>query len=73
MSYLKGGLFGLVGAVLAAALWLLLAFVLPIVWPMLMARLHGEAGASGASIGSDSIAIAALIGFAIGMVWGLRR
>jgi hypothetical protein len=73
MNYLKGGLFGAVGAVVAAMLWVLVAFVLPIVLPMLISRLTGEGGASGARITSDSIWIAALIGFVIGFFWGVRR
>ena len=73
MHYLKGGLFGLAGAIVAAALWVLVAFVLPVFLPMWMSRLRGEGGVGAASIGSGSILIAALIGFVIGVVWGGRR
>lgn len=73
MNYLKGGLFGLAGAVIAAVLWVLLVFVLPIVLPMLMSPMTGEGGASGAAISSNSVLFAALIGFAAGFYWGVRR
>ena len=73
MNYLRGVLFGAGGAVIAAVLWVLVAFVLPIVLPMLMSRITGEGGASGAAISSGSVLLAALIGFAAGFYFGVRR
>jgi hypothetical protein len=77
MLYVKSALFGIAGAIAAAALWVLAAFVLPIVVPMLMARftrwnVGAGAGIGAASIGSGSILLAALIGFAAAFYWKVR-
>jgi hypothetical protein len=74
MIYLRGVLFGAGGALIAAVLWVLVAFVVPVVLPMLMSRISGNgAGAGGAAIGVRSIYPAALIGFAAGFYLGIRR
>ncbi len=77
MLYVKGVLFGLVGAIAAATLWVVLVFVLPVVMPMLMSRLirgNDGAGAGGgsASISEASILLAALIGFGVAFYWKVR-
>ncbi len=73
MLYLKSSLVGIGGAIVATSLWIVVSFVLPIFMPMLVNRLLGRGGASGASITSDSILLAVLIGFIAAAGWGLRR
>jgi hypothetical protein len=72
--YLKSVLFGIVGAIVVSVLWILAAFVLPILIPQVLSRLGGGdgVGAGGARITSDSILVAALIGFAAGFYWKFR-
>src|SRR5262249_16891955 len=71
--HLKAFGVGLVAALLAATLWIVSTFVVPLFAPMLLARLRNEGGASGAFISSDSILVAALVGFVVGYVWTLVR
>lgn len=73
MIYLKSLLIGTVGAVAAAVSWILVGFVLPIFLPMLVARFRNTGGMSGATIGSGSILLAALIGFIVAAGLALRR
>jgi hypothetical protein len=73
MLYAKGLLFGFVGAIVAAALWVLAVFIVPIFAPMLISRLTGAGGASGASISSQSMLVAALVGFIAAFVWRVYR
>lgn len=73
LVYIRIFLFGIGGAVLVALLWLLVGFILPLYGPYLMARLRGTGGVSSAYIASDSILIAALIGFVIAFLWGWYR
>jgi hypothetical protein len=73
MVYLKSFLFGIGGAVLAVVLWFTVAFILPLYVPYLVARVKGTGGASSAYVGSDSILIAALIGFIIAFAWAWYR
>jgi len=73
MIYLKSVLFGVGGAVLAAILWITVKFVLPMYVPYVISRIRQTGGASGARITSDSIWIAALVGFIIAFAWGWHR
>ena len=73
MMYLKSVLVGVGGAVLASILWTILAVVVPLYGPYVIARIKGTGGASSASVGSGSILIAALIGFIIGFAWEWHR
>lgn len=73
MIYLKSVLFGVGGAVLAAAVWITLRFILPIFLPYAIARIRQTGGGSGARITSDSIWIAALVGFIIAFAWEWHR
>jgi hypothetical protein len=66
MIYLNSLLAGAGGAIVAALLWILISFVLPIVGPMVVGRFSNRGGMAGASIGSVSILLAAVIGFAVG-------
>jgi hypothetical protein len=74
MIYLKSVLFGVAGAIVVSVLWILAAFVLPILIPQVLSRLGGGdgAGGAGARITSNSILLAALIGFAAGFYWKFR-
>ena len=74
MIYLKSVLFGVAGAVVASVLWILAAFVLPILIPQVLSRVGGGdgAGVAGASITSNSILLAALLGFAAGFYWKFK-
>jgi hypothetical protein len=73
MIYLKSFLFGIVAAIAASVLWILVAFVFPIVIPLALSRVTGGGGAEAASIGSGSILAAGLVGFAAGFYWQFRR
>jgi hypothetical protein len=73
MLYVRTLLVGLCGAVVAAALWILVAFIVPLFLPMLIARIRNTGGTAGAVIGSDSILLAALVGFVLAAVWTYRR
>ena len=74
MIYLKSVLFGIAGAIVVSVLWVLAAFVLPMLIPQLLSRLGGGdgVGAAGARITSNSILVAALVGFAAGFYWKFR-
>jgi hypothetical protein len=75
MIYVKSLVFGIGAAIVASMLWILAVFVLPILAPFLLSRISGSAGAgaAGASIGSGSILVAALVGFVGGYYWKFRR
>jgi len=73
MVYLKSCLFGMGGAVLAVILWFTVAFILPLYVPYLVARVRGTGGVSSGYVSSDSILIAALIGFIIAFAWEWHR
>jgi hypothetical protein len=73
MIYLKSIVAGIVAAVAVAVLWILAVFVFPILIPLIMSRVSGSGGIGIVSIGSDSILIAALVGFVSGFYWQFRR
>ena len=73
MAYLKSLLLGVGGAVIAAVLWLIVALVVPLYGPYLLARLRGTGGVSSGYVSSGSILLAALIGFILAFVWEWRR
>jgi hypothetical protein len=73
MLYLEVLMTGIVGGLLAAILWFVVAFLFPIFGPMLTRRLLKRGGMSGASISSNELLIAALIGFIVAGFWGLRH
>ena len=73
MIYVMSVLFGVGGAVLAAVLWITVKFVLPMFVPDVVSRIMRTGGASGARITSDSIWIAALVGFTIAFAWEWLR
>ena len=70
MSIMRVVLVGVCGAVVAAFLWVLCALVLPLYIPMWLGT---DAGTSAANMGSGSILLAALIGFAVSVVLMRRR
>jgi hypothetical protein len=76
MRYLTAAGFGVLTAIAAAILWIVVRFVLPLAVPLFLLRVgatqSGSVGA-GAVIGSGSILFAALLGFVGGLVWMLRR
>jgi hypothetical protein len=69
MVYLKSVVAGIGGALLAAVLWFTVAFILPLYLPYLIARARRTGGISDVYVTSDSVLIAALIGF----VWEWYR
>ena len=72
MMYLRSFVFGIGGAIIAAVLWIVVAFVLPIVAPYVIGRLRGTGGVSTGYLSSNSVLIATLIGFLVAFVWRLR-
>ncbi len=64
---------GVGGAIVAAVLWIVVAFILPIAAPFVIARLRGAGGVAGASMSSNAILIAAVVGFLVAFVWNRMR
>jgi hypothetical protein len=73
MIYIRCLTVGVIAATFAAMLWVLAVFVLPIFVPMLISRVTGSGGTGAATVGSGSILLAALAGFAAGCWWQFRR
>jgi len=71
--YVKSFVIGITGGIVAVLLWVLVSFIVPMFGPMLVGRLLNRGGVAGASIGSGSIVLAALIGFITAACWALRR
>jgi len=71
--YVKSFVIGIAGGIVAAVLWVLVSFIVPVFAPMLVGRLLKSGGVAGASIGSGSIVLAALVGFITAACWALRR
>jgi hypothetical protein len=73
MIVVKSFLFGVGGAVVAAVVWIVVAFVLPIVVPYAIGRLRGTGGVAGGYVTSGGVLLAALVGFLVAFVWGWTR
>jgi hypothetical protein len=73
MIYFKSIIVGLITAVATSLLWILAVFVFPIVIPFLISRITNSGGVGFAVVGSGSILIAGLVGFAVGFYWQFRR
>lgn len=76
MRYLTALGFGVLTAIAATVLWILVGFVLPIALPFVLARVgvtDAGSGSAGATIGSGSILVVGLLGFVGGLVWMLWR
>ena len=71
--FLESLLSGVGGAIVAAVLWFAVAFMAPLYGPYLTARLRGTGGVSSANVGSNSILLAALIGFIVAFTWSWHR
>jgi hypothetical protein len=71
--YLKSVLVGVAGAAVTAVLWFTVAFILPLYLPYLLARIRGTGGVSSGYVGSDSILLAAVVGFLVAFAWEWRR
>lgn len=69
MSYLKSIVTGLVWAVVAQVVYVLVVFVVPLVAPFLWGRLTGSGGASVATFSEGPLYAVALVAFAIGFFW----
>ena len=76
MRYLAAAGFGVLTAIAAAILWIVVRFVLPLTVPIFLSRTGATqfgSGGVGAVIESGSILLAALLGFVAGLVWMLWR
>lgn len=73
MNYLKSLLVGIVAALVASVLYVMAVFVLPILVPFLLSKITGTGGAAGASLSDGPVLIIAVIAFAAGFYWQLRR
>ena len=71
MIYVRAAAVGLVGGIVLAIAWVAAALTLPILAQILQSA--GSGGIGGASVGSGSAAVAALVGFAAGFWWTIRR
>jgi hypothetical protein len=72
MIYLRAIGLGLVAALLFGVIWGWAALQVPIWWQMWQQRNEGG-GVAASYVGSGSVLLAALIGFAFGFVWVMRR
>jgi hypothetical protein len=76
MRYLTAAGVGVLTAIAAAMLWIVVRFVLPLVVPLLLSRIgatQSGSGGAGVVVGSESISLAALLGFVGGFAWKLWR
>ena len=77
MTYAKAVIVGFAAAFLASVIWVAATFVLPLMLPMLIERLSpattGGVGMSVAYISSGPLVLIAIIGFAAGFTWRLRK
>ena len=76
MIFFKSFVVGMVVALAASAVWILIVFVAPLAVPVLVSRLPGSDGGvsmTTAYIDSASILAVALIGFIVGFYWAFRR
>jgi hypothetical protein len=73
MIYVKSFLFGIGGAVAASVLWIVIMFVLPLWAPYVIGRLRGSGGMSIGRITSNSVLLAALLGFLVAFGWSWSR
>ena len=76
MRYLTAAGVGALTAIATAILWIGVRFILPVALPFLVSRTglrQSGSGGAGAVIGSGSILVAAVLGFAGGVVWMLWR
>ncbi len=79
MRYLTAAGVGVLTAIATAIIWIVIEFVLPLALPILFSRIgaarygSGGIGAVSSNIGSGSVLLAALLGFAGGVAWMLWR
>jgi hypothetical protein len=73
MIYLKGVVVGMVAALVACAVYILVLFVFPILIPFLLSRMTGAGGGAGASFSGGPVLGIAVIAFAAGFYWQVRR
>jgi hypothetical protein len=71
MIYLRAMAIGVIGALLFAVVWMWVALQLPLYWEMWQHRGQGWVAAS--SVGSESVLLAALVGFVLTFVLIVRR
>ena len=74
MIYLKALAVGVVTGLLLAVLWVIASLWLPVYFATVLSYLRNEGvGGAAASVGSGSIMLAGLGGFAAGFGWAVRR
>ena len=73
MTYLKAAVAGMIVASAACVIYILIAFVFPLVLPFLASRITGSGGMAAASISSGPVLAIAGVGFVAGFFWQFRR
>jgi hypothetical protein len=74
MIYFKGIVAGIIGALIAAVGWIVIALFLPIAAQILIDRFSNDNfGGGGAVVSSGSVLLAALLGFVAAFYWQFRR
>jgi hypothetical protein len=71
--YLKSVLVGIVAALVASVLYILAAFVLPLLLPFLLSRIAGTGGTAAATVSEGPVLGIALMAFVVGSYWEFRR
>jgi len=77
VAYAKAIIAGFAAAFLACAIWVVVTFILPLMLPMLIDRLSpattGGVAMSVAYISTGPLVLIAIVGFAAGFMWRLRK
>jgi len=73
MLVVRSLLVGVATALIAAVLWIVTMFILPIAAPFIVSRLTGTGGMGAAVIDSNSVLAAAFGGFVVGVLWTTQR
>lgn len=71
MIYVKAAAVGIVTGLLLAVLWTLAALLIPL--SVVFLSSSGSGGLGAVSVGSGSTLLAAVVGFALGFAWWVRR
>jgi hypothetical protein len=77
VAYAKAVIVGVAAAFLACAIWVAATFVVPLMLPILIERLSpattGGVGMSVAYISSGPLVLIAIVAFAAGFTWRVRK
>ena len=73
MAYETAALVGIAAAVVTVVLWVVIRVMLPVAFQFADARVSGSGGFGFVSVDSVELFLVAVVGFAAGFAWKLRR